>query len=138
MIRILMISAMLFLASCSHSDDDNGILPGDGEDAVFSDAVAYTRSPGTVRENVCKTYALERLPSGQLGVTVNKPIWLYFSKATVRFSGGQFIPLVYTAKSMRLYSGRSSGFMWLRGQRWVEIRAPYSPMSISVEICPRT
>jgi len=57
MIRALIIILALLLASCSHSDDDNGpILPGDGEDRIFNEQPAAEYTGNAVTNKAFKYY----------------------------------------------------------------------------------
>lgn len=136
--RILgLILLALLLTSCHHSDDDNGpILPGDGEDKIFNEQSVQPEQ----KVSGCVTTTSTRMNSGRRLWKINKPLWRYFSRASVRFSSGFSVGTVVTAKANRINSGRGRGFVFRPGsttKNIIAIWAPYGDKSTVVTVCPK-
>jgi hypothetical protein len=134
---ILAIIATLLLAGCSHSDDDNGpILPGgDEDDRIFNEQSVERNAVGG-----CITATSTRMNSGRRLWKINKPLWRYFSKASVKFNSGFSVSSVVTAKANRINSGKGRGFVFRPGQTTpniIAIWSPYGDKSTQVTVCPK-
>lgn len=101
---LLALITVLCLCNCGHSDDDNGpILPGgDEDDRVLNEPSRPAVQPAAVG---CQTYSSYGFRNGRQAWKIYKPLWRYYSRASVLFSSGYYVPTVYMAKANRIHTG---------------------------------